>query len=119
MKAIILAAGMGTRLGKYTQGLPKCMLKFAGKTLIQNQVDTLRASGITDITIVKGYEPDQIDIKGTKTYVNPDYSTTNMVYSLFCAEKELSGNVLLCYADIIYVKKLSKLLGRDLSHWLK
>ena len=45
MKAIILAAGMGTRLGKYTEDLPKCMLSFGGKTLIERQVETLRAAG--------------------------------------------------------------------------
>src|SRR3989338_10912430 len=46
MKAIILAAGMGTRFDKYTKDLPKCMLNFNGKTLIERQVETLRACGI-------------------------------------------------------------------------
>ncbi len=108
MKAIILAAGMGTRLGKYTENLPKCMLNFNGKTVIQRQVETLREAGITDITVVKGYMPEKIDIPGTKTYYNPDYATTNMVESLFCAEAELDGSedVLLCYADIIYEPRI-------------
>ena len=63
MKAIILAAGMGTRLGKYTEDLPKCMLNFNGKPLIEQQVETLRRCGITDITIVRGYMPDKIKIE--------------------------------------------------------
>lgn len=110
MKAIILAAGMGTRLGKYTQNLPKCMLPFNGKTLIELQVETLREAGITDITIVKGYMPEKINIPDTKTYLNLDYRDTNMVETLFSAEEELDGSddVLVCYADIIYEPRVLK-----------
>jgi len=102
MKAIILAAGMGTRLGAYTAGRPKGMLEFAGKSLIERQVDTLRASGITDITIVKGYMPQAINIPGTKSYVNERYADTNMVETLFCAEAEMTEDFLVCYSDILY-----------------
>ncbi|MEK6901131.1 MAG: phosphocholine cytidylyltransferase family protein [Nanoarchaeota archaeon] len=104
MKAIILAAGMGTRLGKYTENLPKCMLHFAGKPLIQRQVETLQQAGITDISIVKGYKPDKINIPHVKYYYNEDFAITNMVETLFCAEQELDGkeDLLICYADIIY-----------------
>src|SRR3989344_4196834 len=108
MKAIILAAGMGTRLSKYTEGLPKCMLKFNGKTLIERQVETLRKSGINDITIVKGYMPDKINIKGVKYYINEDFADTNMVETLFKAENELNDEILVCYADILYEEKTIK-----------
>lgn len=114
MKAIILAAGMGTRLGKYTENLPKCMLNFAGKTLLERQVETLREAGITDITIVKGYMPEKINIPGTKTYLNHDYQNTNMVETLFCAEAEMDDDLLVCYADIIYEPKvLQKILENN------
>ncbi len=104
MKSIILAAGMGTRLGKYTENLPKCMLHFNGKPLIVQQVETLHKAGITDITIVRGYNADKIQIPGVKYYHNPNYATTNMVETLFCAEKEMDGSddILVCYADILY-----------------
>ncbi len=104
MKVIILAAGMGTRLGKYTENLPKCMLKFNGKPLIQRQVETLRHAGITDISIVRGYNAEKIRIPGVKYYFNPDFSSTNMVETLFCAEQEMDGSddLLVCYADILY-----------------
>ncbi len=104
MKAIILAAGLGTRLGKYTENLPKCMLEFNGKPLIQHQVETLRKAGITDISIVRGYNAKKIQIPGVKYYHNPNFAATNMVETLFCAEKEMDGsdNILVCYADILY-----------------
>ena len=106
MKAIILAAGRGSRLDKYTKNLPKCMLKFEGKALIQRQVETMKSCGIKDITIVKGYKEEKITIKGVKYYVNKDYQNTNMVYTLFCAEKEMDDEVIVSYGDIIYEKKV-------------
>ncbi len=106
MKAIILAAGMGTRLGKYTKDLPKCMLNFNGKPIIEQQIKTLRSLGINDITIVKGYMPEKIKILGVKNYINEDYTHTNMVETLFTAVEELNGEVLVCYADIIYQKEI-------------
>jgi len=116
MKAIILAAGMGTRLGKYTENLPKCMLEFQGKTLIQHQVDTLRACGITDITIVKGFAPEKIQIEGVKYLISKDYATTNMVETLFCAKEEMGGEILVCYADILYEKRvLQKILASSVD----
>lgn len=105
MKAIILAAGMGTRLGKYTENLPKCMLNFLGKSLIERQVENLRACGVTDITIVTGYKNEKINIPEVKYRHNEKYSETNMVESLFCARPELTGEVLIVYSDIICNKK--------------
>ncbi len=114
MKAIILAAGKGTRLGKYTENLPKCMLKFDGKPLIERQIETLRKCNIKDISIVAGYEADKINFCGVKKYINEDYDKTNMVASLFCAEKELNGdeNIIVSYGDILYEKRtLEKLIN--------
>ena len=114
MKAIILAAGMGTRLGDYTKNLPKGMLSFNNKSLIAQQVENLRKAGITDISIVRGYMADKINIPGVKYYLNPIYDQTNMVETLFYAEQELDGkdDVLVCYADIVYEPKvLQKILN--------
>lgn len=106
MKAIILAAGSGKRLGKYTKNLPKCMLNLNGKTLIERQIDTLRKAGIGDIIIVKGYMAEKIQVPGVKYYISTDYSSTNMVETLFKAEQELNDEVIVCYADILYDKKI-------------
>jgi len=108
VKAIILAAGMGTRLGKYTENLPKGMLEFNGKPLILQQVETLREAGIKDISIVKGYEPDKINLPDVKYYENKDYANTNMVETLFKAEQEMNDEILVCYADILYEPRILK-----------
>ncbi len=114
MKAIILAAGLGTRLGKYTEELPKCMLEFEGSPLIERQVATLRAAGVDDITIVRGYRPEKITVEGVRYRENPIYDQTNMVATLMAAEDEFlrsSNGVLVCYADIIYEKRLIETLA--------
>ena len=108
MKAIILAAGKGTRLGKYTKDMPKCMLSFKGKTLIESQVETLKSCGINEIIIVKGYMADKIKLHGIKYYINEDYSNTNMVESLFSAEKEMNDELIVCYSDLLYQKSIIK-----------
>lgn len=106
MKAIILAAGMGTRLGKYTENLPKGMLNFNGKTLIERQIEVLRQCGVNDITVVKGYMPEKIQLSGVKYYENKDFANTNMVETLFCAEEEMDGDIVVCYSDIIYEPRI-------------
>ena len=106
MKAIILAAGMGTRLGKYTEGLPKGMLEFAGKPLIEHQLDMLRSCGLNDIIIVKGYAPEKIAFPDVKYYVNEDFANTNMVETLMCAEKEMTEDFIVLYSDIAFEKRV-------------
>lgn len=116
MKAIILAAGMGKRLGKYTADLPKCMLTFRGETLLERQIRLLRSCGITDISVVTGYQAEKIDLAGIKYYRNTNFSDTNMVESLFCAERELVGESLIAYSDILYEKKvIEAVAGSDVD----
>ena len=107
--AIILAAGMGTRLGSYTADLPKCMLPFLGKPLVERQVATLRSAGITDIAIIRGYHYEKISLEGVHYFYAPEYATTNMVETLMQARDRLlqeKESVLVCYGDIIYEQRL-------------
>lgn len=115
MKAIILAAGRGSRLNKYTEALPKGMLPLAGKPILQRIVETLRKAGIKDMSIVKGYQAEKISFKGVKYYENPDWANTNMVASLFCAEKEFDGSddILVCYADTIHEPRVIKQIKEE------
>ena len=102
MKALILAAGQGTRLKKYTQGLPKGMLNFAGKTIIERQLEIYRACGIDDISIVRGYAAEKIKYDGVKYYDNLDYANTNMVESLMAAKSEFNDDLIVSYSDILF-----------------
>lgn len=102
MKAIILAAGKGTRLGEYTRDLPKGMLRFMGKSLVERQVETYQRCGVDRIVVVGGYRADRLRLPGTVPYVNEDYAITNMVESLMRAREELEGDVLVSYADVLF-----------------
>jgi choline kinase len=96
MKALLLAAGRGTRISRNIEGKPKCTLALDGhKTLIEYSVDLLEANGITDITIVIGYRGEVIRelFRGRAvTFVeNPFYDVTNSIASLWFARAELGG----------------------------
>ncbi|MCL4519167.1 MAG: phosphocholine cytidylyltransferase family protein [Thaumarchaeota archaeon] len=102
MKAIILAAGLGSRLGKYTAVRPKCLLEIGGITVLERQIKLFRSFSIDDIIIVKGFAAEMIRVPGVQSYVNPDYARTNMVYSLFMAEQEIESDVIICYGDVLF-----------------
>lgn len=104
MRAIILAAGEGTRLRPHTLDRPKCLVELAGRPLLEHQIDALETAGIDDITIVTGYRAEQIARYARPTRHNAAYATTNMVASLMAAADLLDGreDVLIAYSDIVY-----------------
>lgn len=105
MKALILAGGLGTRLGKYTKDIPKCMLEFEGKTLLEWQIDTLKKSGIEDIVVIRKHFADKINIPHVRYIDETDYST-HMVVGLFQARSEFNDDILLTYGDILFELKV-------------
>ncbi len=114
MKAIILAAGEGSRLRPLTNNKPKCMVDLAGKPIIGWQLDTFKKCGVDKISVVAGFEEDVVNYPGVTKYVNPDYDSTNMVHSLFCAAKEFNETILISYGDIIYSEEvLRKLIDSE------
>jgi choline kinase len=106
MKMIILAAGQGTRLRPHTDSVPKCMVMLNGKPLIYYQLETARRVGITDIIVVGGYKAEvlreYLEDKNVRLLVNHEFEVTNMVSTLFCAESELNGDLIISYSDIVY-----------------
>ena len=121
MQAIMLAAGKGSRLGKYTKNNTKCMLEVYGKTLLERAIDALLLAGIKDFIIVLGYKGEnvkkyirekELDKKINIIYVDNDvYDTTNNIYSLYLAKDYLiKDDTILLESDLIYdvsiVKKL-------------
>jgi L-glutamine-phosphate cytidylyltransferase len=110
MKAIILAAGQGARLRPLTNDRPKCMVSYQGRPLIEHVVQALRANGVSDIVAVRGYKPEALRCQGLRFYDNPRYFETNMVHTLFCADRELEGDVIISYSDIVYSTKVIRKL---------
>ena len=102
MNAIILAAGQGTRLRPFTDHVPKCMVEVRKRPILHHQLHTLANEGINHIIVVCGYREEKINHPGIEKVFNPEYATTNMVYSLFCAESNIKPPFILCYGDIIY-----------------
>lgn len=106
MRALILAAGRGSRMNTLTDDYPKCLIKFKGKALLEWQLETLKEANITEIGIVAGYKGYLIKpAEGVIKFCNERWSETNMVGSLACADSWLSENTcIVCYSDIIYKK---------------
>lgn len=101
-RAIILAAGRGSRLHPYTENAPKCQTVLDGKSLIDRQIETLRGAGVDDIVIATGYLEENLAYLGLQRIHNPDWADTNMVETLFNCETEFSEDLLVCYSDIVY-----------------
>lgn len=115
MIAVILAAGMARRLRPLTDHCPKCLLEVGGRTLLGRTVDAIHAAGISRIVIVTGYRADMIRSYiaghypgGDFSFVdNPDYDTTNNIYSLWLARQHADGReFLLLDSDILLDPRL-------------
>jgi choline kinase len=103
VKAIILAAGRGSRMKSLTDERPKCLVELRGKPLLEWQLESLRAAGISDIAVVTGYKHELLAERGLSEFHNPRWAETNMVSSLACAESWLEGQpCIVSYSDIFY-----------------
>jgi len=105
MKAIIMAAGVGSRLSEINDDKPKCLIKAGEQTLIKRIVTQLQQRNIDDITVITGYERHFINQElGTsvKYFHNPFYQVTNSIASLWLAKNLLSDSVLLMNADLFF-----------------
>ena len=104
MNAIILAAGLGTRLLSKTHNIPKGMVKLFDKSFLEMQIDIFKKCGIEDISIVTGYLADKINFPSINYFKNENYSTTSGNESLYCAREKLQDCTIITYSDIIFEK---------------
>lgn len=117
--AVILAAGMGTRLGELNNNLPKGLLEVGEKNLIQRSVDALRSQGIKRIVIGTGFREDAYKdyFKGQEdiTFLNnPDFDSSGSLYTLYLLKKEIGDNdFLLLESDILYEPRAIKEILSD------
>ena len=99
-RAIILAAGRGSRMGNETASKPKCLTKLLERHLLDWQLSSLTSAGITDIMVVRGYRAEMLN--GNFNVVNNErWNETNMVASLFCAPPSNKPTII-SYSDIVY-----------------
>jgi len=112
-RALLLAAGRGSRMGIETASKPKCFTLLGGKRLLDWQIESLNAAGIDDITIVTGYRSEMFDGKYA-TVENIRWSETNMVASLFCV-KGSNQDTIISYSDIVYKKEHVEALNDSTS----
>jgi phosphoenolpyruvate phosphomutase len=101
-KAIVLAASRGSALGDLTADRPKCMLDIRGKPLLGRLIDTLKGGGIRDITVVRGYRKEMVNLPTVKTIDNDQFETTGEVSTLACAADKLKGETILAYGDVLF-----------------
>ena len=120
MQALMLAAGMGKRLGAYTNNQTKCMVKVGGRTLLEHAADALRMAGIRKFVLVVGYEGEKLIAFAKEKLpdfeldfiVNEDYASTNNIYSLYLARQKLvEDDTILLESDLIYEPRLIRELA--------
>ncbi len=111
MKAVILAAGKGTRMRPLTLEKPKCLIDISGSCFIDRQIKVFKDCGINDIIVVTGYKSDMIKehLKDSVQYVyNPFYDTTNSIVSLWLATLNIEDDILITNSDVIFDEDLIK-----------
>lgn len=125
MKALILNSGIGRRMGILASDHPKCMTEIGfGETILSSQLRALCAVGITEVVMTTGRDEqlltsycESLELPLNITFVNnPEYMTTNYIYSIYLARQELHDDILLLHGDLVLENGvLDMALGSDKS----
>lgn len=109
MKALILAAGLGTRLAPLTNAMPKSLVQVNGRPILLNQIRSLTENGVRDITVVSGYKADVLSAAVHAGYPhvhiieNTEYADTNNMYSAYLARDRMRGSsFIMMNADVFF-----------------
>jgi choline kinase len=116
MKAIILSAGQGSRLGHLVDDRPKCLIDFNGRSLLDRQLDTLEANGVHEAVVVTGFHDELVNEAiarrsggpEVRTVFNPFYKVADNTGSLFMAREELGGDCLVWNGDTLVSRELMR-----------
>ena len=109
--AILLAAGLGSRLLPLTAERPKCLIEVGGRTILEHQVEALRAAGVAKVTVVGGYRFDQLERfvadrwaaeERPELVFNPFFAVSSSIGSVWAARQQLSGEFCLLNGDTVY-----------------
>jgi choline kinase len=122
MKAIILSAGQGSRLGHMVDDRPKCLIDFNGRSLLDRQLDTLEANGVPEAVVVAGFHDELVQAAiaarsggpKVRTIYNPFYKVADNTGSLYMAREELAGDCLVWNGDTLVSNALmSRVVSND------
>ncbi len=106
MKAIIVAAGVGSRLGELTKELPKPLIDINGKSIIERQILLFKKFGITKIVIIRGPHREKFSFNNVEYVDDDDYENHDLLGSLMVAGNELNEDVIISYGDVIFDEKI-------------
>ncbi|HET9145512.1 MAG TPA: phosphocholine cytidylyltransferase family protein [Sphingomicrobium sp.] len=124
MKAIILSAGQGSRLGHLVDDRPKCLIDFNGRSLLDRQLDTLEANGVHEAVVVTGFHDELVSQAiarrsggpNIRTVFNPFYKVADNTGSLYMAREQLSGDCLVWNGDtLVSTALMAKVVANDRS----
>ena len=117
MKAILIAAGRGKRLGRHTDELPKCLVPVGAHSILGWVMRAFTAAGVDEMVIIRGYRGDVLE-EGARAAAPPglrlrfvdnrEWETNNILLSLACARAEIDGPCLLSYSDIIFTPAVAR-----------
>ena len=112
MKAVVIAAGLGSRLKPYTNNLPKSLVPINGISILECQFNVYRSLKVKNINVIVGYKKEKFKFRNINYFTNKNYKKNNILESLFFAKSKLTGNCIISYSDILFkrsvVKKLIK-----------
>lgn len=121
MRAIIVAAGRGRRLGPETSEIPKCMVAVGGRPILHRQLDALALAGVSEVVIVRGYLGERIAPPTTgpagklaiNFIENPRWAENNILASLFYAEEAMETGFVFSYSDIVFARDHARLAAES------
>jgi len=103
-RAIILGAAHGPEMGGLTDARPKCMLDIAGIPILSRIVETYRAAGIKDITVIRGWKKETVNLEGVQYCDNDEEEEPSEAFSLFKGRQALAGTCIISYGDVLFKK---------------
>jgi phosphoenolpyruvate phosphomutase len=113
-RAIILAASRGAEMGELTAGIPKTMVSIGGAPLLHKLVAQFRASGIRRIVVIRGYAAEKVQAPEVEFVDNDEFEGTGELLSLSKALKQLEGDVVISFGDILFRRHiLNNLLAEE------
>ena len=125
MKALILNSGMGKRMGMLTTQHPKCMTEISStETILSRQLKLLASNNVKEVIMTTGYFDSvlvnycqQLNLPLKYTFVkNPDFESTNYIYSIYCARQYLEDDIILMHGDLVFDNEvLEKIISSTVS----